>query len=142
MSLQAFLPPLVGGALIGVAASVLLVANGRIAGISGVVGELLVPGTKDTGWRWSFLAGMLGATAIVVAFLPTAIAAHPSRSLPAVIAAGLIVGFGTRMGNGCTSGHGVCGIPRGSARSITATLVFMFTGAVTVAIIRAFGGAL
>lgn len=142
MTLQDFLPPLLGGALIGLAASVLLVANGRIAGISGVVGELLVPGTHDRSWRWSFLAGMLGATALVVAFLPGAVAAHPGRSLPAIVAAGLIVGFGTRMGNGCTSGHGVCGIPRGSSRSIVATLVFMGTGALTVAVIRVFGGAL
>jgi len=142
MTPQEILPPLLGGALIGIAASVLLVANGRIAGISGVIGELLVPSTSDRAWRWSFVIGMLAAVPVVLAFLPGAVVANPVRSLPAIVAAGLIVGFGTRMGNGCTSGHGVCGIPRGSTRSITATLVFMFTGAVTVAIIRAFGGAL
>lgn len=135
-------PPLLGGALIGLAASILLVANGRIAGISGIVGELLAPGDRDHRWRWAFLAGLLTATLVVARLLPDAVAAHPDRSLPVTAAAGLLVGFGTRLGNGCTSGHGVCGIPRGSARSFVATLVFIGTGMLTVTAIRLVGGAL
>ena len=135
-------PPLIGGALIGLAASLLLAANGRIAGISGIIGELIARKTHDHVWRAAFLAG-LALTGVVILFTaPQVIVANPARSLPIVILGGVIVGYGTRMGNGCTSGHGVCGIPRGSMRSIVATVVFMATGALTVGVIRAFGGVL
>ncbi len=133
---------LAGGALIGLSAALLLWFNGRIAGISGVLGELLVPGVADRGWRLWFLAGLAVGAVVVAWLLPGAIAAHPLRSPGTVIAAGLLVGVGTRMGNGCTSGHGVCGIPRGSSRSIVATLTFIGTGAVAVAAVNWLGGAL
>lgn len=119
------LPPLLGGALIGASASLLLVANGRIAGISGIVGELVAHADRDHAWRWAFLGGMLAATAVVAWLAPASLAAHHDRSVAVVVAAGLLVGAGTRLGNGCTSGHGVCGIPRGSTRSLVATAVFI-----------------
>lgn len=131
---------LAGGILIGVAASILLAFNGRIAGISGVVGELLVPGSPRKSWRLAFVAGLFTGGLLLLAFLPGSVVPHPARSLPAVAVAGLIVGFGTRMGNGCTSGHGVCGIPRGSVRSITATVTFIATGILTVALVNALAG--
>ncbi len=142
MDVSLYLPALAGGALIGVAASLLLVFNGRIAGISGVVGELLVPGSPRKAWRVAFLAGLLVGAAGLWAFLPGSVAPHPDRSMAAVVVAGVLVGYGTRLGNGCTSGHGVCGIPRGSVRSIAATVTFMGTGALTVAVIGLLGGAL
>ena len=124
-----------GGLLIGLAASLLRLSNGRIAGISGICGGLLSRSTGDRGWRLCFLAGLpLGALA-VGAFrggLPVQIVASPV----ALVAAGLLVGFGTRLGNGCTSGHGVCGLARGSRRSLAATLTFMASGAITVFLVR------
>lgn len=119
-----------GGALIGVASALLLLANGRIAGISSVLGGLLLPSTIDRSWRVAFLAGLVvaGVTAALVA--PAAIGSSV-RSLPAVIAAGVLVGFGTRLGSGCTSGHGVCGLARFSGRSLAAVVTFMLTGAIT-----------
>lgn len=127
-----FVLALAGGALIGIAATILLAFNGRIAGISGILGELLVPGRGDRSWRLAFLLGLLVGGLLLVGLRPGAIVPHPDLALPAVAAAGLLVGFGTRMGNGCTSGHGVCGIPRGSPRSLVATATFMATGALTV----------
>lgn len=133
---------LVGGALIGLSAAMLLWFNGRIAGISGIVGELLVPGSPRKGWRLAFVAGLLVGAWGLLATLPSQLGTHPDRTWPAVVLAGVLVGFGTRMGNGCTSGHGVCGIPRGSARSIVATVTFIATGALTVALVNALGGVL
>jgi uncharacterized membrane protein YedE/YeeE len=124
-----------GGLLIGVAASLLILFNGRIAGISGICGRLFAPGTRDRGWRLCFIAGLpLGALAVEAlrGGLPVQIAASPA----AVAAAGLLVGFGTQLGNGCTSGHGVCGLARGSRRSLAATLTFMASAAVTVFLVR------
>ena len=124
---------LAGGALIGLAASLLLLFAGRIAGISGIVGRLLQrsadPG--DLGWRVAFVVGLLAGGALVLAVLPEAIAPPPGRSALAVAIAGLLVGFGTRLGNGCTSGHGVCGLTRLSRRSLVATITFMLTGFAT-----------
>ncbi len=134
---------LLGGALIGVAASLLLLLNGRITGISGILGDLLRPRPGEVGWRLAFVVGLIGGGLLLLSWSPEVFAPHPDRSTGAVIVAGLLVGFGTRMGNGCTSGHGVCGIPRGSARSIAATITFMITGGVAVWFVRAvFGGAL
>lgn len=130
------LSALIGGVLIGVSAALLLVLNGRIAGISGILGGLLHPVRGEIGWRLAFLAGMFVASLAYVAFggvLPTV---NLDSSLPLLVVAGLVVGFGTRLGAGCTSGHGVCGIGRLSPRSIVATLVFMVTAIATVFIAR------
>ncbi|WP_414470932.1 YeeE/YedE family protein [Microvirga sp. M2] len=130
------LSALAGGLLIGASAALILVLNGRIAGISGILGGLLQPARNEIGWRLAFLAGMFIAPLAYVAFggaLPTVVL---DTSLPVLMAAGLIVGFGTRLGAGCTSGHGVCGIGRGSPRSLVATGVFMATAIATVFVTR------
>ncbi len=130
---------LAGGALIGLAASVLLALNGRVAGISGILGGLLVPVRGDVAWRALFLAG-LGAGALLVLILaPSSFGASP-RGLGTLAVAGALVGAGTRLGNGCTSGHGVCGLSRLSVRSLVATLTFIATGAATVTAARVLGG--
>jgi len=122
---------LLGGVMIGGAAALLLWAHGRIAGISGILGSLLPPTlAPDRGWRLAFLAGLLVAGALGARLAPAAIGASV-RSLPLVIVAGLLVGFGTRLGNGCTSGHGVCGLARMSTRSAVAVATFLATGAIT-----------
>ena len=127
---------LLGGALIGLAAVMLLLTNGRIAGISSIIGGLLARTTTDIGWRVAFLCGLgLGA----IAYRPIAgewFAVEPAAAWPVMLLAGLLVGFGTRMGGGCTSGHGVCGIARLSPRSIVATCVFLAAGMVTVFVVR------
>lgn len=128
-------PALFGGALIGVAAALLILLNGRIAGICGIVGGLLRPQSGDSAWRIAFVAGLVASPLIWRAFtdLPT-IQIDANFGLLAV--AGLLVGIGTGYGSGCTSGHGVCGISRRSPRSIIATLSFMLGGFVTVYIVR------
>ncbi|HEX7852067.1 MAG TPA: YeeE/YedE family protein [Sphingobium sp.] len=127
---------LLGGALIGLSAALLWIANGRIAGISGIVGGVLAPARGDAAWRATFLAGLIAAPLLYRA----AGRALPDLATPAplivVVAAGLLVGFGTRLGSGCTSGHGVCGIARLSPRSLAATGVFLITAAVTVYVAR------
>ena len=126
---------LVGGILIGLSATVLLAFNGRIAGISGMVNNAITFKSSET-WRWLFLAGMLGGAALyeyVLAAQPT----PKGQFVPwAMLIGGFVVGFGTRMGNGCTSGHGVCGLGRRSPRSVLAVLTFMATAVLTVFIIR------
>jgi uncharacterized membrane protein YedE/YeeE len=134
-------PALLGGALIGAASAWLLLADGRIAGVSGILGGLLRPAAGDRGWRLAFLLG-LPAGFVVHAWLrgapaPVQIEA-PTLQL---VAAGLLVGFGTRLGSGCTSGHGVCGMARGSPRSIAATVTFMALGFATVFVVRHLLGA-
>lgn len=128
---------LLGGALIGLAAAMLMLLTGRIAGISGIFGGLLSPATHDRGWRVAFVAGLIAAP-LVAAFATGA--ALPSPAMPAslilIVVAGLLVGFGSRMGGGCTSGHGVCGTARLSARSLVATAIFMAAAIITVAIAR------
>ena len=134
---QQFTPwtALAGGALIGLAASVLVLFNGRVAGISGIVGGLLSPKAGDIGWRLAFVLGLVGAPWIYLQF-----AAAPSVQVDAgtssLVVAGLLVGLGTRYGSGCTSGHGVCGLSRLSLRSLVATLLFMGTGFATVFVLR------
>ncbi len=128
---------LLGGALIGLSAAMLMLLTGRIAGISGIFGGLLVQGAKDRGWRLAFVAGLIAAP-LIASILTGALL--PSPAMPAslflIVVAGLLVGFGSRMGGGCTSGHGVCGVARLSARSLIATAVFMIAAIVTVAIAR------
>lgn len=126
---------LAGGALIGLAAALFILLNGRIAGISGILGGLLKPASGDILWRALFVGGMvLAPTAwIIFAALPPI---QIDAGYPMLIIAGLLVGISTRYGAGCTSGHGVCGISRLSLRSITATIAFMATGFITVYIIR------
>lgn len=131
---------LAGGALIGLAASLLLLFNGRIAGISGILGGLLRPSQTELPWRLSFLAGLMAAGLGLSFLLPESIAGPETRSLAAVAVAGLVVGFGVRMGNGCTSGHGVCGLSRFSVRSLVATGTFMATGAGTAVAIELLAG--
>ncbi|MEM6533091.1 MAG: YeeE/YedE family protein [Myxococcota bacterium] len=132
-----FINPLVGGVLIGVASSLMLLFHGRIAGISGILGGVLGPWNRAEGlWRLVFLAGLLLAGFALTFLLPERFPNEPIRSLGTIAIAGVIVGFGTRLGSGCTSGHGVCGMSRLSVRSITATLVFMGTGALTVLLAR------
>ncbi len=126
------LPSLLGGVLIGLAASVLLLANGRIAGISGLVGGLVTPGTKDRQERSLFLLGLLGGGGFLFFLRPELRPAAESLPVGLGAIAGLLVGFGTRLGNGCTSGHGVCGLSRFSARSLVATITFMGTAAIAV----------
>lgn len=124
---------LIGGMVIGASAVALFWMLGRIAGISGILGGLLQAGAAgDRAWRILFLAGLLFA-GLLVAPQPTL---APGSSLPLLIVAGLLVGFGSRMGSGCTSGHGVCGLGRLSSRSLVATLTFMATGFLTVFLMR------
>lgn len=130
---------LLGGALIGLSASLLLLANGRVAGISGVVGSLLTPVRGDVAWRVLFFAGLLAGGLLLAWLRPGSFSAPMplnAGGLSMLVAAGLLVGFGSRLGNGCTSGHGICGISRGSARSFAATLIFVATGVLTVFLIR------
>jgi uncharacterized membrane protein YedE/YeeE len=124
---------LAGGALIGGAAVLLLLSHGRIAGISGVLGSLLPPAAHDRHWRIAFLAGLVVAGSVGAQLAPEAIGASV-RALPLVVVAGLLVGFGTRLGSGCTSGHGVCGVSRWSTRSLVAVATFMTTGAITASL--------
>lgn len=126
---------LLGGALIGVAAAVLLLMNGRIAGISGIIGGLLRPARGDVAWRVAFVLGMLMAP-WVYAMLTALPAARIDAGYGALIAAGLLVGIGTRYASGCTSGHGVCGLSRWSPRSAAATGTFMAAGFITVFMVR------
>jgi hypothetical protein len=126
---------LAGGALIGLAAALFLLLNGRIAGISGVLGGLLKPARGDIAWRVAFVLGLVGAP--LVYGLPAALPAPEIEAgNAALIAAGLLVGIGTRYGSGCTSGHGVCGLSRLSPRSLVATASFMGAGFAAVFVIR------
>ena len=130
---------LTGGILIGCSAALLLACNGRIAGISGILNGVYPNSSFERGWRLLFLASVMGAAAVAFHFYP---ASRPHRvDFPRgwLIVAGLLVGVGTRMGNGCTSGHGVCGLGRLSLRSLVAVLVFMGVALVTVAVTRHVG---
>lgn len=131
---------LAGGALIGAAATLLALANGRIAGISGILGGLLQRSPPDPGWRAAFLAGLLAAPILFSIFtaLPAIVV---DAGYPMLVVAGLLVGAGTRYGSGCTSGHGVCGLSRLSPRSLVATLAFMGAGFATVFVARHLVGA-
>ncbi len=129
---------LIGGLLLGVASAAFILINGRILGISGILGGLLPPKVGDIGWRVAFLLGMLAAPTVFMALAPAGLASEPriDAGFWTVIAAGLLVGIGTRYASGCTSGHGVCGLSRLSPRSLVATLSFMGAGFFIVYIVR------
>ncbi|MGP2412401.1 YeeE/YedE family protein [Yersinia sp. 2553 StPb PI] len=126
---------LAGGAVLGVAVTFLLLATGRIAGISGILGGLLSPKAGDRGWRMAFIIGLV-ISPLVYSLFTVLPVIQIDAALPTLILAGLLVGIGTRYGAGCTSGHGVCGLARFSPRSLVATLSFMFTGFITVGLVR------
>jgi len=130
----------IGGALIGLSAVWLMASTGRIAGISGILGASLQAEPKDRLWRWTFLAGLLIAPLISGLLRPSLLHAEFPVTGPLLIVAAILVGIGTQLGNGCTSGHGVCGNARLSMRSFLATLTFMSTGIITVFLMRTLGG--
>ena len=135
-----FMAALCGGAVIGLAATVLLLFNGRVAGVSGIAGGL-VGGAEGGRWRLAFLLGMVAGGLVLRTLVPGWFGdAGPSRSPLLLAGAGLLVGYGARLANGCTSGHGVCGLSRGSVRSLAATLTFMATGAGAVFVLRHVAG--
>ncbi len=144
LSLDTILISLAGGVMIGLSAVMLMALNGRIAGISGIVGGLVNPsmikgGVGQWGWRLAFVTGLVASPLLygLVAELPVLV---QPRNIGVIILGGLIVGFGTRLGGGCTSGHGVCGMARLSQRSIVATVTFMLTGFATVYVFNMIGG--
>ena len=130
------IPALIGGVLIGLSATLLMLLTGRIAGISGIFGGCLTLGVADRAWRVAFVAGLIAAP-LIAALVghPLALPVMP-RSWLVIILAGLLTGFGTRLGGGCTSGHGICGLARLSPRSITATVLFMATAVIVVFVMR------
>lgn len=127
---------LVGGLLIGSAATLMWLVYGRITGISGILGGVLAPRPGEIAWRLLFLAGLVGGAGLVPWLTGAALTWVPQTGTVGMVIAGLLVGFGTRMGSGCTSGHAICGIARLSKRSFAATLVFMATAIVTVYVLR------
>jgi uncharacterized membrane protein YedE/YeeE len=128
---------LIGGALIGLSAALLLFLNGRIAGISGIVGKALFPEQRgDVGWRMFFLAGLVLGPLVLRLINGNAVLFRIETSLPVLVLAGLLVGYGTSLGVGCTSGHGICGLARLSPRSALATVIFMIVAGMTVYIVR------
>lgn len=129
------LPALAGGAFIGLAAGALVLLNGRIAGISGIAGGLLTAAKGDALWRIAFLVGLIGAPLVYALAAPLP-AVQVDADTGTLIAAGLLVGLGTRYGSGCTSGHGVCGISRRSPRSLAASAAFMAAGFAAVFVVR------
>ena len=142
MELVDFTPysALLGGVMIGLASCLLLWTTGRVAGISGVVGGLWQAVAGDRAWRLVFLGGLVAGGIVAALATPDRLAFTLDRSLPMMAIGGLLVGLGTRIGNGCTSGHGVCGIARFSPRSIVATITFIAAGVVTVFALKTFGG--
>ena len=129
---------LAGGVLLGIASALFILVNGRILGISGILGGLLSPKRGDAGWRIAFLLGMLAAPATLLLLAPAGFISPPriDAGYAAIVIAGLLVGYGTRLGSGCTSGHGVCGLSRLSPRSLVATGAFMAAGFAIVFVIR------
>lgn len=130
-----------GGLMIGASAALFLLLNGRIAGISGILGGLLAPSAGEAGWRVAFLAGLVAAPLVYAGIAGSPPQVGVDAPYPVLVLAGLLVGFGARLGGGCTSGHGVCGIGRGAARSVAATGIFMAVAALTVFVTRHLLGA-
>lgn len=135
-----YLLALLGGALIGLSVSLMLFWSGRVTGISGIVyGAAVKPTDNDKSWRWHFVGGLIAGGLLLQFIYPSAFSDGLQTKSWTVIVAGLLVGFGTTLGNGCTSGHGVCGISRLSPRSIIATLTFIGAGVLTVFVFRQIG---
>ncbi len=135
-SFNAVLPPLIGGVLIGLSAAWFLWANGRLAGVSGILWRLLFSKPSDAGWRALFLAGVVGGAAFYYRLFSGMPVARETFPVWLLIVSGLLVGYGTSLGRGCTSGHGVCGLGRLSLRSLIATLIFLLTAIVTTFVVR------
>ena len=133
---SAWLFALGGGVLIGLSATLLLWLNGRVAGVSGILNGVMFPHSRDVAWRAAFLLGLIVAAGLYMALVPGAPQPRVDFPRAGLVVAGLLVGFGTRMGNGCTSGHGVCGIGRLSMRSIAAVVTFMATAIATTFVVR------
>ena len=143
MNLDPTILAIVGGVLIGLGAGALMLVRGQIAGVSGIMGGLVDPKAGDIGWRATFVAGIVVGGAVMYVLRPEMFTMDVERSYFAIVAGGLLVGFGTRLGSGCTSGHGVCGIARLGPRSIVATLTFIASGAiVTYVVNHMLGGAI
>jgi uncharacterized membrane protein YedE/YeeE len=130
---------LIGGMIIGCSVSIMLLFNGRVTGISGIVNGILSPEKGDNAWRFTFVLGLLVGGLLLKIIAPQAFDGALATSTSSVVVAGILVGFGTIMGSGCTSGHGVCGISRLSIRSIIATLTFISAGVITVLIVKKLG---
>ena len=131
-----WLAALAGGVLIGLSATLLLWLNGRVAGVSGIFNGVLFPRRGDVAWRAAFLVGLVAAAGLYIALVPGAPQPRVDYPRASLVVAGLLVGFGTRMGNGCTSGHGVCGLGRLSMRSLAAVMTFMATAIATTYVVR------
>jgi uncharacterized protein len=135
--------PLLGGVLLGCGAALLLATLGRVAGVSGILGGLLPPPNQDRGieigFRLAFLGGLIAVGCVAALLNPAFIANDAPRSMGTLIVSGLAVGFGTRLGSGCTSGHGVCGVSRVAPRSVVATVIFIATGVLTVLCVKMWG---
>jgi uncharacterized membrane protein YedE/YeeE len=138
--MSAYLPSLLGGVLIGVAVLGVWLLDGEVAGISGIVDRVLKP--AHTRWAWAawFIAGLLAGGMVMAQIAPTRFVTGLDRSPACLIVSGLLVGFGTRLAGGCTSGHGLCGVSRLAPRSLVATAVFMILGVVTVLAVRGLSG--
>lgn len=136
---QDWINALLGGAIIGISVSLMLLLNGRVTGISGIINGILSPMKGDASWRVLFVFGLFSGGIILKLMVPEKFSAGLQTETWTVVAAGLLVGFGTVMGSGCTSGHGVCGISRLSVRSIVATLTFIIAGVLAVYLFRKFG---
>lgn len=130
----------IGGALIGLASSGLLLVNGRIAGVSGILGRSFFPAAGDLGWRLAFLLGLPIGAWLTGVMIPSTTALAITASLPLLVTGGLLVGVGTQVGSGCTSGHGICGVSRGSRRSMVATATFVLAGIATTFVARHVAG--
>jgi uncharacterized membrane protein YedE/YeeE len=131
---------ILGGALIGTAAGALYLGAGRIAGVSGMLARGLDPGERERAWRWCFIAGLVLGGVLVDVLAPGALPGRYEGSTLRLVTAGALVGVGARLANGCTSGHGLCGVARGSRRSLAALATFLATGAVTVLVARLVAG--
>ncbi len=140
LSLSSVLPPLIGGIMIGLASITLMLFSGRIAGVSGIFAGAFTQRGNEQTWRVAFVAGLIAGGVLLRVAYPEAFSNTPA-SMAVTVLAGLFVGFGTRLGSGCTSGHGVCGLSRFSPRSFVATLTFIATGMLAVGIVRAIFGA-
>ena len=136
IGINTFLPALIGGSLIGLAATLLLWLNGRLAGISGILWRSFFAKPGDAWWRLLFLAGVVSGAAIYYALFGNTPVARPTFPVWLLVVAGFLVGYGTSLGNGCTSGHGVCGLGRLSLRSLVATVIFLMVAIITTFVVR------